>query len=195
MDAQRRLLVGAAAATLLGAATPARSTGAEPADLHDLIPGPSASPARGRAGDFAFLAGAWRIQHWRRRPGEPDWDAFEGEATCHDLLGGVASVEELRIPARDFSGMGLRLLDPASGVWSDYWVNAKQAVLGGAGLTGGFEAGVGLFHSRDADAQGEILGAGIWDRIEADGCRWRQAHSRDGGRRWTVTWIMHWSRA
>jgi hypothetical protein len=195
MDAMRRTLLGTAAAALLAGNARPLCADDEPADLHDPIPAPPAKPTPGRAGDFAFLDGAWRIRHWRRRAEEAAWDAFDGEATCHSLLGGVASVEELRIPARDFSGMGLRLLDPATGVWSDYWVNAKVGVLAGAGLTGSFEDGAGLFYARETDAQGELLGAGIWDRIGAGRCRWRQATSRDSGLSWRVTWIMHWSQA
>lgn len=64
----------------------------------------------GRPGDFDFLTGEWKISHRRlKAPGE--WDVFEGEATCWSIIGGVGHVEELRIPARDFSGTGLRFLD------------------------------------------------------------------------------------
>jgi hypothetical protein len=45
----------------------------------------------------------------------------------HGILAGVGSVEELRIPARNFSGMGLRLLDLEKKVWADHWVNANGA--------------------------------------------------------------------
>jgi hypothetical protein len=46
------------------------------------------------------------------------FDEFESEATAFSILGGLASVEELRMPARSFSGMGqLRRLNrpPGSG--------------------------------------------------------------------------------
>lgn len=43
----------------------------------------------------------------------------------HGLLGGIASVEDLRIPARGFSGLGLRLLDTERRLWADYGVNGK----------------------------------------------------------------------
>ena len=39
----------------------------------------------------------------------------------YGILGGTVSVEELRIPARQFSGMGLRLLDPVRRLWADHW--------------------------------------------------------------------------
>lgn len=151
----------------------------------------------GKSGDFDFLAGEWRIHHRRlKTPGTDDWDEFEGEATCWTILGGVGSVEELRIPARDFSGMGLRLLDRESRVWSDYWVNAKSGTLGVAGLTGGFVDGEGIFEAEETDDGVPVIARGVWDRIVAGKShRWYQATSRDRGATWHYSWYMDWRRA
>lgn len=147
-----------------------------------------------RPGDFNFLTGEWRIEHRRlRAPG--DWDLFEGEATCWSILGGVGSVEELRIPARDFAGMGLRLLDLNTHVWSDFWVNARNGVLTLPAQTGGFDNGVGTFGADGMDGDQPIKVRGIWDNITASTCRWRQAVSRDGGATWDTNWVMDWRRA
>lgn len=73
------------------------------------------------------------------------WDGFEGEARCWCILGGIGHVEELLIPARDFSGLGLRMLDIAEREWSDHRVNAKSGVVTAPGQTGSFESGAGLF--------------------------------------------------
>jgi hypothetical protein len=149
----------------------------------------------GRPGDFDFLTGEWKISHRRlKAPGE--WDVFEGEATCWSIIGGVGHVEELRIPARDFSGTGLRFLDLGTKVWSDYWVNAKSGALGAAGLTGRFEDGVGLFTAEDVDAEGKpIRVRGVWDQITGRSHRWRQGVSRDGGASWEDNWFMDWVKA
>jgi hypothetical protein len=192
MDEQRRLLLGAAAAAgaalVLGGLTQARAAELDP------IPPLPATPTPGKPGDFHFLHGEWRIAHRQLRANKTDWEAFEGEATCRTILGGVASVEELRIPARNFSGMGLRLLDVEKRVWSDYWVNAKSGVLGSEGIKGSFENGAGIFVSEDTDNGVTVKYAGIWDRISPTGCRWRQASSRDGGKTWEQNWIMDWTR-
>ena len=190
IDSQRRALMqaglAAGAAGVLGAAA------ADVPAFDPIQPVPS-SRTPGKPGDFNFLAGEWRIQHRRlRKPGE--WDSFEGEATCWNIIGGVGSVEELRIPARNFSGMGLRLLDLKTRVWSDYWVNGAFGVRGEAGLTGSFENGDGLFYSDDVEDGKPVKGAGIWDLITPKSCRWRQAMSRDGGKTWEQTWIMRWTR-
>lgn len=185
MNHDRRLLlkVGATAALLAG-------TAAQAADAVQAAP---TALAPGKPGDFDFLAGEWKIKHRRlKTPGTNDWDVFEGEATCWTILGGVGSVEELRIPARKFAGMGLRLLDVEKRVWSDYWVNAQSGVLGAAGLTGSFENGDGIFLADDVEGETPIKIRGMWDKITAKSCRWHQATSKDGGVTWDENWWMDW---
>jgi hypothetical protein len=150
----------------------------------------------GKPGEFDFLAGEWKISHRRlKTPGGNDWDVFTGEATCWTILAGVGSIEELRIPARDFSGMGLRLLDMEKRVWSDHWVNAKSGALGCPGLTGVFANGAGVFVADDMDGERPVKVRGVWDRITKTSCRWHQAVSHDGGKQWQETWTMDWVRA
>lgn len=158
----------------------------------DPVPAIPAAPAPGRPGDFAFLDGNWSIRHLKRRGGT--WDRFDGEARCWSILGGVGSVEELLVPARQFSGMGLRLLDVGKRLWNDHWVNAKSGVVGVPGLQGGFENGVGLFPSTYEENGQTVHAMGIWDRITPAQCRWQQVYSADGGRTWKHDWVMHWRR-
>lgn len=201
MDEQRRQLIQAAVA--LGAAAIAppwqeagqRKAGTEERTAFDPIPPRPKVPTPGKPGDFDFLAGRWRITHRKRLPNNGGWDTFSGEATCWSILGGVGSVEELLIPERNFSGMGLRLLDVKARQWSDFWVNAKSGVLATPGQTGSFEQGVGLFISEYEEEGRTMLAAGVWDRITAHSCRWRQATSADGGRTWVHDWIMDWRKA
>lgn len=151
------------------------------------------APVPARVGEFDFLTGEWRIQQRRlKAPGE--WDVFEGEATCWSILNGVAHVEELRIPARDFSGMGLRTLDAENGVWLDYWMNAKVGVPGSAGTPGRFVDGVGNFDAEDVEDGKPVIWRGSWDQITGNSHRWRQGASRDGGQTWDWNWIMEWTR-
>jgi hypothetical protein len=186
MDAHRRQILTAAALAALSSC--AQSGGAAMSEAST----PAIPP--GAAGDFNFLAGEWRISHRRlRAPG--DWDEFSGEATCWTILGGVGSIEELRIPARDFAGLGLRLLDLNTHVWNDYWVNAKSGALTPPGLPGGFVNGVGIFEADEMDGDRPIKVRGTWDRITPTSCRWRQSVSRDGGANWEDNWLMDWVRA
>lgn len=149
----------------------------------------------GKPGDFNFLAGEWKIKNRRlKNKDRNEWDEFDGEATCWTILNGLGSVEELRIPARDFAGMGLRLLDIEKGVWNDFWVNAKNPVLTTPGLQGNFEDGVGTFLAEETEEGKTIVVKGVWDRITADSCRWYQASSTDGGKTWEENWTMDWTR-
>lgn len=191
MDFDRRTVLGSAVA---GAAFLITNARAADADALDPIPALPVALTPGKPGDFDFLHGEWRIAHRQRAAGKTEWVRFEGEATCRTILGGVVSVEELRIPARDFSGMGLRTLDVEKRVWSDYWVNAKSGVLGTEGVKGSFENGAGIFVSDDVDNGVPVKYAGIWDKIGPRACRWRQAMTRDGGKSWDQSWIMDWTR-
>lgn len=180
-DTTRRNVLASAAGAATLAAMPALATAA-------------ATKPNGKPGEFDWLTGEWRIAN-RQKQQDGKWIEFPGEATCWSILKGVGHVEELRIPARDFSGMGLRLLDHDTRVWSDFWVNAKSGVLGGAGLTGGFVNGDGIFESVD-EADKQRVYRGVWDRIvPGKSHRWSQAASSDGGRTWDVSWEMLWTRA
>jgi hypothetical protein len=158
----------------------------------DPIPPLPTTPTPGRPGDFDFLSGEWRIHNRSIVNGE--WLEYEGEASVYGILAGICSVEELRIPSRNFSGMGLRLLDVENRVWSDHWVNARSGVVTSPGQTGSFENGAAIFAS-DYDDNGRTMkSVGVWDLITPNSCRWRQATSADGGRTWEHNWIMNWSR-
>ncbi|MBN8506563.1 MAG: hypothetical protein J0L58_19025 [Burkholderiales bacterium] len=180
---RRALLLQAAAAGGLGAGAAA----AAPASASAPTPPP------GRPGDFDFLTGEWRI-HNRRPKAEGGFDEFPGEATVIRLLDGAASIEELRIPAKGFSGLGLRFFDPKAQLWRDIWMNAKHGIAEGPGMPGHFVDGAGIFEADDKDGETPIKVRGIWDQITPRSCRWRQGVSRDGGRTWTFNWWMDWTR-
>ena len=155
---------------------------------------PAAIPvANGKAGDFAFLSGEWRIRNRRLKDGV--WDEFDGEATVVGILGGIGSVEELRIPSRNFSGMGLRLLDVERKLWADHWVNALHGALSPTPAWGSFVDGVGIWDTEERDNDHPVIVRGVWDQITPTSCRWYQALSGDNGRTWQENWVMNWTRA
>ncbi len=182
-DTQRRALLqaaaGLAAAGSLAMPSTASAAATKPA-------------ATGKPGDFDFLSGNWKIKNRQQKNGV--WESFDGESTVYGILAGIASVEELRIPARNFSGMGLRLLDVEKKLWADYWVNGKSGVLTPPPTWGSFVNGVGTWDADELDAKQPIIVRGVWDRITTSSCRWYQAVSRDGGKTWTENWVMDWTR-
>ena len=179
LDRQRRVLLSLAGMAAL----------IEP-DISDasVVPQPAAT---GKPGDFDFLNGEWGIKH--RRLKNDQWDMFDGTASVFGLLSGIASVEELRIPSRNFSGMGLRLLDTKRNLWADYWLNGQDGKLNPP-TWGSFVAGAGTWDSHDTNGDTPTITRGVWDQISVNACRWRQAASGDGGTSWKANWIKHWTR-
>jgi hypothetical protein len=199
IDHQRRSLFLSAAGLAVGFAAlnplSASVSASEDTPEKSSMKLPANHENEGKVGEFNFLAGSWKISHRRlKESGGKEWDEFPGEATCWTVLGGIGSIEELRIPARNFSGLGIRLLDVEKRVWSDFWVNARSGVLLCPGMTGSFRDGVGTFIADDVDDGHPIQSRGVWDRITPTSCRWHQAISRDGGKVWEENWIMDWSR-
>lgn len=191
MEHDRRSVL--AAGTVAALASAAAQTAQ--AQEGETSAGRPAGVPEGRAGEFDFLTGEWRIAHrWRSGADSMEWLEFSGEATVISILGGICSVEELRIPVRNFYGMGLRLLDQTNKVWHDHWVNKQSGVVTAPGQLGGFVDGVGVWSSTWNDGEREWLSQGVWDEIAPTSTRWRQRVSRDNGATWEETWIMHWTR-
>lgn len=187
-DEQRRQLLQTTATAITLLASTALPVAGAPAPAQ-----PVQKPI-GKPGDFDFLNGNWKIRNRRFKSDTKTWDEFDGEASCWSILKGVASIEELRIPARDFSGTGIRLLDVKNQLWHDFWVNGKIGVLSPPGQTGVFENGVGRFGAEDNDNGKPVKVRGVWDRITPTSCRWFQGVSLDGGKTWDDTWFMDWTR-
>lgn len=146
-------------------------------------------------GDFDFLTGEWTIKNRRLKDGTKDiWEEFPGAATVHRVMGGMASIEELRIPATNYRGMGVRVWHPLEKLWADHWTGAYNGIVNPPQL-GQFIDGEGIFISDDEIDGKPIKARGVWDRITANSCRWHQSTSADGGKTWDYNWYMDWTRA
>jgi hypothetical protein len=148
------------------------------------------------AGDFGFLVGSWDVGQRRRRrwlAGCDEWEEFGSTSRCWSLFGGAANVDELQVPERGFSGLSLRLLDPAPGEWSIYWASSRTGVLFPA-VTGRFRDGVGVFYGDDGYEGRDVRVRFRWSDITPVSARWEQAFSADGEQTWEVNWIMEFAR-
>lgn len=144
--------------------------------------------------DFDFLVGEWAIENRRLvAPDGDEWDEFEGAATVTSALGGMASIEDLRIPARDFAGIGVRVFHVDTNQWADHWVSGRNGVVNEP-MMGTFTDGVGTFTAVDDDDGRRVSVRSVWDEITPTSCRWHQATSTDDGVTWVVGWEMHWRR-
>ena len=163
----------------------------------DSSNGASAPPEGVHA--FDFLAGRWRVRHRklrRRLAGCTDWDEFNGTLECRPVLGGLGNVDEnvIEDPSGTYQALALRLFDPASGLWSIWWVDGRRGLLEPP-VHGRFEQGVGHFAGEDRLDGRPIHIRFFWSGAGTDRPRWEQAFSADGGAEWETNWIMQLERA
>jgi hypothetical protein len=145
--------------------------------------------------DFDFLAGAWNVVSRRlkaRFAGCDDWDVYDGTSRCTPHFGGAANVDEIAFPARGFTGLTLRLFEPAQRRWSIFWANSRDGVLLPP-VFGGFSGDRGVFFGDDVDDGVPVHVRYVWTREGPDAARWEQAFSRDGAA-WETNWVMEFRR-
>ncbi|MEA1674008.1 hypothetical protein [Nitrospirillum sp. BR 11163] len=201
---RRTALLGAG---LLAFAGPARAEHLPAADRRPPDPDqPDLLTGGPGPGDFDFLAGRWSVLSRRRLNRWTDDDRWDqAQATAHGqvMLGGLACLDELELPAatdRPAAAVTFRLYDPAARRWALHRVDGRTGSLQ-APLTGRFTGG--LFASRRGEFRGQdfdpMLGRlvqvrVVWSRITATAAQWEQAWSDDGGRSWETNWTLAFTR-
>lgn len=151
------------------------------------------------AGDFAFLAGKWKVRHRRlkrRLAGSRDWIDFDGTLVNWPVLGGRGNVGDnvMNFPGAPFRGVGIRALDPVTGEWLSWWLDGRSPAAIAPPVRGGFAGGVGTFIGDDQFEGRPIRTRVLWSRITAISARWEQAFSTDGGQSWETNWISDFER-
>jgi hypothetical protein len=148
-------------------------------------------------GDFDFFVGSWDGRQRRLRKAladSDDWYEFATTTQCWSVFGGAANVDEVTAPDQGFSGLSVRLFDPAAGQWSIYWANSRNGILGLPPVVGTFADGVGRFYA-DEDFEGTPITVRFtWSDITATTARWEQAFSTDGRKTWEPNWIADFTR-
>ena len=149
--------------------------------------------------DFAFQTGDWNVRHRKLRQrlaGSDDWYEFGGTCRGWEMLGGAGNVDDhwLDDPAGAYAAATVRRADPATGIWTIWWIDLRFPGLA-APLDGRFEDGIGTFFGKDEWQGRPIDMRFIWSRITPTSARWEQAFSADGGASWETNWIMDFTRA
>jgi hypothetical protein len=148
--------------------------------------------------DFDFLLGSWNVANRRLLEpltGSNEWDEFPATAVCHSpLFGGAANLDEITFPTKGFSGLTLRLYDPAKAEWSLNWVSSRTGLLQPP-VSGRFGADRrGEFYGDDAHEGKPVRVRYIWSGITSTAARWEQAFSVDSGASWETNWTMDFQR-
>jgi len=146
--------------------------------------------------DFDYHLGSWTSVQRRmkkRWTTNPEWDEFPGRTTYVRYLDGTVSVDQTDFPTKGFSGLTVRVFDPARRQWFIYWVNGKNPEMG-TPMIGGFQGNRGLFYGDDKDGDLPIKVRFIRTKMPPDQERWEQAFSRDGGATWETNWTADFTR-
>ena len=155
--------------------------------------------------DFDFLVGEWNIANEflrERLAGSDVWVRFPATSRVEKVMRGPDGVfggnlDQMFVPASaatggGFTGMTLRLYDPATGLWSIYWSDTKSHRLFPP-TVGRFENGHGAFLGDDVEGGRPVKVRFNWSGGESP--VWEQAMSADGGRTWEKNWVMRFTRA
>jgi hypothetical protein len=148
-------------------------------------------------GDFDFLVGSWTSVQRRlvkSLAGCTDWQESPARTRSWQLLGGAGNLDEVHFLDWEFTGLGIRLLNPATGEWSIYWVNSSNGELAQPPVVGRFRDGVGLFYSQETYEGLNITVRYKWSDITATTARWEQAFSPDDGQTWETNWTADFTR-
>ena len=147
------------------------------------------------ADDFDFFIGDWRVHHRRlkaRLAGCREWIEFEGSTTVRKILGGFGNVDDnlLDLPEGPYRATTLRSFDPATGLWSIWWLDGRRPHRLDTPVVGRFEDETGLFYADDGFDGMPIKVRFTWTLLDADTARWEQAFSADGGNSWDTNGTM-----
>ena len=151
-------------------------------------------PDPGFAG-FDFLIGDWTIDNEflkHRLVGSTEWEHFPSTSRCEKVMDGHANLEQISLPARGFTGLTLRLYDPATKLWSIYWSDTKSFRLFPPTIGRFGDGDTGEFFGDDIEAGRPVRIRFLWTRGENP--RWEQSMSTDGGMTWELNWVMRFTR-
>jgi len=148
------------------------------------------------ADDFNFLFRRWDVRHHKLRdttdPGCTEWVDFAGTCEAWPLLSTGGHADRLVVPAQPgteaFEGSTLRLLDPATDLWSIHWSSTRSPGSLEPPVVGRYDGDVGTFTGAEVVGGRRVLVRFTWHR--RDRPRWQQEFSSDAGGTWTVNWTM-----
>jgi hypothetical protein len=157
-------------------------------------PAVAATPARPAAvHDFDWEFGTWDTALRRLRAplsGKSEWVEYSGTTVVTPALDGRANLVELKVngPAGRIEGLSLRLFQPGPQQWTLNFANIADGAMTRP-VTGAFHGTRGEFYGEDSVDGRAVLVRFLIEPVKADGWRFEQAYSADGGKTWEVNWI------
>lgn len=152
------------------------------------------------ARQFDFWIGEWDVNVRTIRPDNTWADWKRSKANIYSILDGRAILELWEdqhngAPMSVIIGYSLRYYDSQSGKWI-LWLNWPSVnTSGSSSLTGKFRHNRGeFFGRRPLNDSISLLSRYTFSDISPTSLRWDDAFSKDGGKTWTNSWIMEFSR-
>lgn len=143
---------------------------------------------------FDFLEGQWDAAC--RVPRDGGWEEAPGTMTATRVLDGCVSLEifEGIYHGGPLKGLGLRAFNRESGEWEHTWTDTLEP--------GNFHVWRGRFGEGKIDLFAEwqdergmpVRSRLTWSEITADSAHWESARSVDGGKTWTLHWVIDFRR-
>jgi hypothetical protein len=152
------------------------------------------------AADFDFFIGSWSVAHHRlkeRLAGCTAWEDFTGSCITQKILGGLGNMDDniIGLPGGAYRAITLRAFNPATGLWSIWWLDGRNPASLDTPMVGRFQDGIGTFLADDTLAGKPIQVRFLWTMSNAGKPRWEQAFSPDRGQSWETNWVMDFTRA
>lgn len=146
--------------------------------------------------EFDFWIGTWDV-NLRVRQSDLTWrDSRASVAKIYRILGGKAILElwDETTTGNGIRGFSLRYYDRAAGEWV-LWLNWPGPNRSGtSSLSGTFRHGRGEFFSESQRGDKTVISRYSFSDITPTSLRWDDAFSDDGGKTWTNSWIMEFTR-
>jgi hypothetical protein len=152
------------------------------------------SSATSSKNDFDFLVGIWKVHNRRLKNNE--WVEFESELHMRKTLGGLGNVENYyaTFDGKPFEGKAIRLFNPATKLWTVYWMDSNNATMDEHPVTGSFENNIGKLYANDTVNGKPVVILYQWDATNPEHPKWSQASSVDDGKTWEWNWEMYLTR-
>jgi hypothetical protein len=154
--------------------------------------------------DFDFLIeGDWiiknrRLKEWLNNSNE--WIEFTSnkkEYSARKILGGMGNLDEVIIERNGHKiyGMGIRLFNPKTNLWTIFWTDSAHPELGiTRQVEGKFTDNVGEFFGEESFNGITVKLRFIWKKISSKEAYWEQAYYDEKSAKWEVNWTMSFVR-
>lgn len=134
-----------------------------------------------------FWLGEWELT-W---PAGVDQPAGRGTNRVAKLLDGCVVEESFAAAGPSpLVGRSVSTYDAARKVWRQAWVDNSGSFLD---FEGSLEKDLALVHRGERDGR-PALSRMTWTNVRQDDLDWRWESSTDGGRTWTLRWLIHYVR-